>query len=141
MITWRPPLLFGIGLATLWLWPDPWLALLVLLAAIALACLVDLVLTPAPGALQLARSGARVVRIGEETQVELHIANPTAYAYRLRVRDAWVPSAGATPYHHAVELEPDETASLTTALRPTRRGDRPAARDRVQCGRAAGAWE
>jgi len=128
MITWKPPLLLGIGLATLWLWPDPWLALLALAAALLLACAVDLLITPAPGALQLARSGARVVRIGEEALVDLYVTNPTEYAYRLQVRDAWVPSAGASPYHHALELEPDETATLTTTLRPTRRGDRPAVR-------------
>src|SRR5262249_26209312 len=128
MITWRPPLLFGIGLATLWVWPDPWLALLILLGAILLASIVDLLLTPAPSALRLARSGGKAVRIGEETEVHLEVTNPTEYAYRLRVRDAWVPSAGATPYQHALDLEPDETAVLTTTLRPTRRGDRPAVR-------------
>jgi uncharacterized protein (DUF58 family) len=128
MITWKPPLLLGIGLATLWLWPDPWLALLVLAAAIALACAVDLLVTPSPAALVLTRSGTSVVRIGEEARVDLHLANPTSYAYRLKARDAWVPSAGATPYDHAVDLEPGETATLTTTLRPTRRGDRPAVR-------------
>jgi uncharacterized protein (DUF58 family) len=128
MITWKPPLLFGIGLATLWLWPDPWLALLVLVAVIALACAVDLFVTPAPAALHLARSGTKVVRVGEEARVDLHLTNPTEYAYRLRVRDAWVPSAGAAPYHHDLELEPQGTATLTTTLRPTRRGDRPAVR-------------
>jgi uncharacterized protein (DUF58 family) len=128
MITWRPTLLFGIGLATLWIWPDPWLALLVLIGVIVLACTVDLLLTPSPGALRLSRSGSKVVRIGEETDVHLEVANPTAYSYRLRVRDAWVPSAGAQPYHHLLDLEPDETAVLTTTLHPTRRGDRPAVR-------------
>ena len=83
MITWKPPLLLGIGLATLWLWPDPWLALLVLAAAIALACAVDLLVTPSPAALVLTRSGTSVVRIGEEARVDLHLSNPTSYAYRL----------------------------------------------------------
>lgn len=128
MITWKPPLLFGIGLTTLWLWPQPWLALLVLVALLGLACVVDLLVTPAPAALALDRTGTRVVRMGEEARVDLHVTNPTAYAYRLRVRDAWVPSAGATPFDHELELEPGETATLATSLRPTRRGDRPAVR-------------
>jgi uncharacterized protein (DUF58 family) len=128
MITWKPPLLFGIGLATLWLWPAPWLALLILTGAVVLACAIDLLVTPSPRALRLTRSGMRVVRMGEEAQVDLHVTNPTAYAFRLQVRDAWVPSAGATPYDHTVELEPAETVTLTTTLRPTRRGDRPAVR-------------
>lgn len=128
MITWRPPLLLAIGLATLWLFPDPWVALLVVVAAVTLACVADLLVTPSPAALRLTRSGARVVRIGEEAEVHLQLANPTVYAYRVKVRDAWVPSAGATPYDHDVDLEPGETATLSTTLRPTRRGDRPAVR-------------
>lgn len=128
MITWKPPLLFGIGLATLWVWPDPWLALLVLSAAVILACAADLLVTPSPAALRLARSGAKVVRIGEQAHVDLQVTNPTEYAYRLKVRDAWVPSAGASPYDHDLELEPGGTATLTTTLSPTRRGDRPAVR-------------
>src|SRR5262249_40938517 len=48
---------------------------------------------------------------------------------RALIRDAWVPSAGATgDYAHAWTIDPDETADIATELRPTRRGDRRAAR-------------
>jgi uncharacterized protein (DUF58 family) len=128
MITWRPALLFGLGLTTLWFWPWPWLALLGLSLLVAAVCLLDLLLTPDPGAVRLSRQGATVVRIGEEAEVRLILHNPGESAYKLEVRDAWTPSAGASPFSHRVELEAGATESLTTTLRPTRRGDRPAVR-------------
>lgn len=128
MITWRPALLFGLGLTTVWLWPQPWLGLLAVLAIVALVSGLDLLAAPSPTALRLSRQGAKVVRIGEEAAVQLVIANPTESAYRLEVRDAWVPSAGASPWSHRLNLQPGETTAVTTTLTPTRRGDRPAVR-------------
>jgi uncharacterized protein (DUF58 family) len=39
-----------------------------------------------------------------------------------------VPSAGAQPSEHRVDVEPGESGTVTTTLAPTRRGDRPAVR-------------
>jgi uncharacterized protein (DUF58 family) len=44
------------------------------------------------------------------------------------VRDAWVPSAGAGPYAHEVNLAAGANTTVETHLLPTRRGDRPAVR-------------
>ena len=99
------------------------LALLVLLAAI------DVVLAPSPRALRLERGGDTSCRLGEGAQVRLTLANPTGKRLRGVLRDAWSPSAVATPRTHALDVPAGERRLLTTALRPTRRGDRVA--DRV----------
>ncbi|WP_290869579.1 DUF58 domain-containing protein [Hamadaea sp.] len=128
MITWRPALLFGLGLSTVWIWPWPWLALLGIAGVVAAVCVLDVLLTPDPSAVRLGRSGTKVLRLGETGEVQLTLHNPTGDAYRLDVRDAWAPSTGATPYSHRVELPEQATAVVTTAIAPTRRGDRPAVR-------------
>ncbi|WP_027345522.1 DUF58 domain-containing protein [Hamadaea tsunoensis] len=137
MITWKPALLFAAGLLTVWWLPWPWLALLILIGLVALVSLGDLIATPSPAALTLSRSGAKVVRLGEDAVVDLLVHNPTPYAYKLRVRDAWVPSAGQAAYAETVELEPGATVTLPARLHPTRRGDRPAVRVTL---RAYGPW-
>ncbi|GHJ45768.1 lipoprotein [Catellatospora sp. TT07R-123] len=106
-------------------------ALLAALVAVDRSRAVD------PRRLTLARSGARTVRLGESTQVALSVRNPTGTGGRLRVRDAWTPSAGAADEPYELSLPAGATALLPTVLTPTRRGDRPAGRVTV---RSLGPW-
>ncbi|GAA2378901.1 lipoprotein [Catellatospora methionotrophica] len=105
----------------------PWALAGVLLALVAAAVLADWALTADPRriAVRRATTGA-VVRLGEDVEVALTVANHADADVKLLVRDAWVPSAGARPYAHRVALAPGEAATLTTTLTPTRRGDRTA---------------
>ncbi|MEV0457137.1 DUF58 domain-containing protein [Catellatospora methionotrophica] len=105
----------------------PWALAGVLLALVAAAVLADWALTADPRriAVRRATTGA-VVRLGEDAEVALTVANHADADVKLLVRDAWVPSAGARPYAHRVALAPGEAATLTTTLTPTRRGDRTA---------------
>jgi uncharacterized protein (DUF58 family) len=64
------------------------------------------------------------VRLGEATASRLTLTSGSPRRLRGLVRDAWVPSAGATGNRHAVDLPPGESVRVTTPLRPTRRGDR-----------------
>ncbi len=130
MITWRPALLLGVGAVAL-----PFLsgaAVPVAIGVAALAALlstVDLVVAGAIGDLRLSRDGDRQIRLGQPATVTLTVHNTGVRPVRGEVRDAWVPSAGATgPYAHRIRLQPGEAARLATTLRPTRRGDRPAVR-------------
>jgi len=134
MITVRVPVLFGLlgGVAVAassLLAVSPWPWLLVTFGLIALLATVDAVVAASPGEVRLSRSGPQQVRLGDSATVILEVTNGSLRPLRGIVRDAWVPSAGATgPYAHSVDLDPGETATIETTLTPTRRGDRPAVR-------------
>ncbi|WP_410630255.1 DUF58 domain-containing protein [Amycolatopsis sp. cmx-4-83] len=92
---------------------------------------VDLVLAGSVRALAFSRSGDTSVRLGEPCEVTLVVANPGGRTVRGALRDAWPPSAGALD-RHAVKVPAGERRAFVTALRPTRRGDRTAARVTVR---------
>ncbi|MFJ2032378.1 DUF58 domain-containing protein [Streptosporangium sp. NPDC087985] len=95
---------------------------LLLLALVA----VDLLLAAGVRPLRFTRSGDRLVRLGESATVELIVENPGSRRARGLLRDAWPPSAGATPRHLPLDVPPGERRRLVTTLTPTRRGDREA---------------
>ncbi|MCR6486559.1 DUF58 domain-containing protein [Amycolatopsis sp. OK19-0408] len=92
---------------------------------------VDLVLAGGVRPLTFQRSGDTSVRLGEPCEVRLVVANPGGRAIRGQLRDAWPPSAGASD-RHALRLPAGERQALVTSLRPSRRGDRTAARVTVR---------
>ena len=85
---------------------------------------VDVVLAVPVSALRLARSGALACRLGNSAEVALSLTNTSSRRLRGVLRDAWVPSAQATPRTHALDVPGGERRVLTTTLLPTRRGDR-----------------
>ncbi len=130
-VTGRLALLALLGVAPVALLPDPLTVLavaLVLLAAVG----VDLALAAPVAGLRLSRDGAGAVRLGEQVQVRLTVANPSGRRLRGVLRDAWVPSAGASPPTQVLDVPAGERRTLTTELRPTRRGDRTPDRVTVQ---------
>ncbi|MQA94140.1 MAG: DUF58 domain-containing protein [Streptosporangiales bacterium] len=94
-----------------------------------LGILADLLLAGSVRSLVVQRGGDTRVRLGETATVTLTLANPGRRRVRGRLRDAWPPSAGASPRDQALDLPPGERRRITTSLTPTRRGDRAA--DRV----------
>jgi len=122
-LTGRAALLALLGLLPVLILPTPWTVLVVavLLAGVAV---VDAVLAAPVADLRLSRSGASACRLGEQVQVTLSVVNPGPRPLRGVLRDAWVPSAGASPRTHELDVPPGERRVLTTTLRPTRRGDR-----------------
>ncbi len=97
---------------------------LVLLAALAVVVLVDVALAGPVSTLEVSRSGATSARLGDAVEVQLSVRNPGPRRVRGVLRDAWVPSAGASPSVRPLEVGPGERRLLTTTLTPTRRGDR-----------------
>lgn len=77
--------------------------------------------------LAMSRSGATSTRLGQPVEVTLLVTNTGRRRVRGVLRDAWLPSAGATPRTQQVDIPPGERRRLTTRLTPTRRGDRTAA--------------
>src|SRR3954463_14938697 len=138
MITWRAAGLLGAGAALLSLVgvlvgdgisaPWLWVAAALIVLAVAAACVVDWLNAASPKLLRMSRTGDQSLWLGETGQVTLLLQNRSNRVLTGRVRDAWVPSAGATPTMQDVRIEPGRAVALVTRLTPTRRGDRPAVR-------------
>lgn len=141
MITWRPAALTGLGtlgiviagtvagdpqgpVSGLW----PWLAALGLVLGMVAITAVDLALAAPPKLVRLTRDGDKATWAGGTATVSLRIENRSPRTLRAKVRDAWVPSAGATEQIHDVLLPPGTKKELVAELTPTRRGDRAAVR-------------
>lgn len=102
-----------------------WVALWWLVGVVVLVAL-DVLLAAAPGSVQVSRDPVPQVRLQEETSTTLTLTNPGPRRVRGLVRDAWVPSAGADGTRHTLDLPVGERRRVSTVLRPSRRGDRPA---------------
>lgn len=113
-----------VGLA----WPSR-AGILTVTLLVVLAALLDAALAADPRRLVLTRSGDTDVRLGEPASVSLLVHNPGGRRLRGMLRDAWPPSAGAPVTRHPLDIPPGQRRRVTTGMRPTRRGDRPA--DRV----------
>ena len=103
--------------------PYPATTFVVLLALLAVAVFVDVVLAGSPRSLEFARSGTRSARLGQPVETNLRIVNRGRSRFRGVVRDAWAPSAAATPRTHPVDLSAGQQFSIITQLNPVRRGD------------------
>ncbi|BBY19136.1 DUF58 domain-containing protein [Mycolicibacterium litorale] len=103
--------------------PDPAVVFVVLFAALAVAVVVDIALAVSPRGLDLTRSGDTAARLGQSVDSVLSVHHPGRRRFRGRLRDAWPPSAHGAPRTHEVELAAGQRTTLTTTLRPTRRGD------------------
>ena len=99
----------------------------ILLVAVLVA--LDVAAAPSPRRLVVERLPANPVRVGEASASTLVLTNTGRRTIRGVVRDAWVPSAGASDNRHRLRLRGGERTRLVTPLYPTRRGERPA--DRV----------
>src|SRR3954471_5711431 len=107
-------------------------------AALLVTVLVDVGLACSPRALALSRDGATSARLGEAAEIALVVSTPPSGRFRVWVRDAWAPSAGAEPRVHRVEVRPGTRSRLVTTLHPQRRGNRRAAAVTVRSSRPLG---
>lgn len=93
-------------------------------AVLAALGVVDLAFAGRIAALRVAREPSAPVRLREPAESVLVVTNTGRRAVRALVRDAWVPSAGATPVSQRVDVPAGERRRVITGLRPTRRGER-----------------
>ena len=128
MITGRVPLLVVLCTPLVLATPAPWLGAVIAVAAPLLLAVVDLLAAAPLRDVTLSRDGERVMWLDRTATVRLTVHNGTRALLRARIRDAWVPSAGAAPYEHRVDVAPGARHVVETTLTPTRRGDRPAVR-------------
>lgn len=135
MLTLRVPVLLAVLAAPGLLTPFPWWWTGAAVALVTLLVAGDLALAGALGDLRCARTGDRQVRAGNTGTVRLTVSNHGVRPLSGRVRDAWVPSAGARSTPSAAEqliVDPGQSQEVVTELTPTRRGDRPAVRVTVR---------
>ncbi len=95
-----------------------WLGLCLVLAA------VDLALAGSPRAVALERETAERVRLTDSAPATLLVTNTGRRMLRGVVRDAWEPSAGASPTRQPLRVPPGERRALRITLTPWRRGER-----------------
>jgi hypothetical protein len=118
-LTGRAVGLAALGLLPVLAVPSLWTVLAVALV-LAAVCALDAWLAQPVGSLALSRSGATSCRLGEPAEVSLAVVNPGPRALHGVLRDAWVPSAGAQPRAHQLDVPAGERRVLTTVLQPTR---------------------
>jgi uncharacterized protein (DUF58 family) len=123
-LTARVPLLALLGVLVVFAWPLNGLMIPVVVLALVLAVVVDVALAASPRRASLRRTGATSTRLAEPAAVSIVVGNTTQRRMRGRLRDAWPPSAGATPRAQPIDLAPGDSVRLTTTLHPTRRGER-----------------
>jgi uncharacterized protein (DUF58 family) len=131
-ITARTGLLALLGVLVVGLLLPSWTGVLLVFAVLLAGVLVDVALAGGVRQLVLTRSGAVSVRLGEPCSVALVIGNPGVRRVRAVLRDAWPPSAGVAADRHRIDVPAGTRRTVVTALRPTRRGDRHAARVTVR---------
>ena len=122
-LTGRAVLLALLGLLPVVVLPSEWTVLVVALL-VATVCVADAAAAQPVSSLRLVRAGATSCRLGETATVTLSVTNPGPRRLRGVLRDAWVPSAGALPRRHRLDVPAGERRVLTTQLQPARRGDR-----------------
>ncbi len=103
--------------------PSAAVAFVVLLAALVAAICVDIALAASPRSLNLSRRGETAARLGQPVDAVLVVQNAGRRRLRGQIRDAWAPSARASPRVHPVNIVAGQQVRLVTQLRPVRRGD------------------
>ncbi|HWG95415.1 MAG TPA: DUF58 domain-containing protein [Mycobacteriales bacterium] len=122
-LTGRAALLALLGVLPVAVAPS-WATVLVWALVVVAAVAVDVARAAPVSSLRLTRSGATSCRLDDTAEVRLAVVNGSSRRARGVLRDAWTPSAGASPRTHALDVPPGERRVLTTVLRPVRRGDR-----------------
>ncbi|HET9893624.1 MAG TPA: DUF58 domain-containing protein [Streptosporangiaceae bacterium] len=96
---------------------------LVIDLAIVIAIIADVLLAARIRSLLVTRSGDAKVHLGQSGTVTVTVVNQGKRRLRGMIRDAWRPSAGATPGRQSATIMPGRRAMVTTTLTPERRGD------------------
>lgn len=128
MVTSRFALLLALGVPLPALLPSPWLLALAVLGLALGAAMLDALVAAPLTAVSLRRDGVETLWLGETATMTLTVGNTARRPMWLRLRDRWVPSAGADRTEHRLNLLAGEEQQVTTTLTPTRHGDRAAVR-------------
>jgi uncharacterized protein (DUF58 family) len=101
-----------------------WSTFWAVLAGVLVLIVIDTAWAGSTRALEFERSGAVRVRLGDAATVQVRVSNPGRRKVKGALRDAWPPSAGASPDRHPLRVAGGQAVNVATVLHPTRRGDR-----------------
>ncbi|MFF8278290.1 DUF58 domain-containing protein [Streptomyces lateritius] len=136
-LTGRTALLAALGSLPVGILAPSWTGMLAVNAPLSLAILCDYAMAAPVRTLRFTRSGDTSVRLGDGAEVQLTVTNPSGRRLRAQLRDAWPPSSWLPGTEQAASRQrltvpAGERRRISTTLRPTRRGDRRAARVTVR---------
>ncbi len=95
---------------------------IVLVAIIAVAALIDYLRTPDPAVIVVHREIGGSLPLGSETAVTWRVRNPTDKRQVVAIADEFAPSLGAANRRALASIPGRGLATVTTVVRPTRRG-------------------
>ncbi len=122
VLTWRAAALTAAVAVAALVTGSPWS--LLGLVGVAAVVAVDFGLAASPKRTVVQRGGETAVRLGLSAEVWVLVTNNNSKRLRGRIRDSWIPSAGATGGVSVIDIPQGQRRRHTTTLLPTRRGDR-----------------
>jgi len=120
-ITARSAYLALAGVLVVFFFPLHGWMILILLALLVIAVAVDLALAGSVRRVRVSRYGDTARRLDETALLGVELVNRGSRTVRGLARDAWPPSARATPSRQLFVLAPGRRCKLTTTINPTRR--------------------
>lgn len=126
-VTGRLPLLVALGalpaFALSLVGVNPWAVAGGWIVLSAIAALADAAAAPDPRRIAVERTLPRRSLLGQPVDARVRLRNTGARTLRVRVRDAWQPTAGAPPERIALVVPPGESRTASVPLLPRRRGE------------------
>lgn len=126
-LTGRAALFLGLGVIPLVFFSasgiNAWLVFGVWLLLWVLAIVLDILASAPPRTIEISRSIPSRARLGEWVETSLALRNTGSRLARLRVRDAWQPTAGAPEERPRIDIPAGERRHVSVPLRPRRRGE------------------
>ena len=131
-LTRRTAIVALVGVLVVFVYPLRGYMVLIVEGALALGIVADLALAGSVRALRVSRYGDTARRLDEVSEVGVLVVNTGGRRVRGVLRDAWPPSAEASPSRRLIDVPAGERRRWMTAIRPRRRTELQAGRVTVR---------
>jgi uncharacterized protein (DUF58 family) len=131
-LTRRAAVVALVGVLVVFVYPLHGYMVLIVEGALVLGIIADLALAGSVRALRVSRYGDTARRLDEVSEVGVLVVNTGGRRVRGVLRDAWPPSAEASPSRQLIDVPAGERRRWTTAIRPRRRTELQAGRVTVR---------
>jgi uncharacterized protein (DUF58 family) len=131
-LTRRTALIALAGVLVVFIYPLRGYMVLIVEGALALGIVADLALAGSVRALRVSRYGDTARRLDEVSEVGVLVVNTGGRRVRGVLRDAWPPSAQASPTRQPIDVPAGVRRRFPTAIRPRRRTELQAGRVTVR---------
>jgi uncharacterized protein (DUF58 family) len=131
-LTRRAAIVALIGVLVVFLAPLHGISILLVEGLLVVGIVVDLALAGSVRALEVSRYGDTARRLDEVSEVGVQIINRGGRRVRGVLRDAWPPSAAASPARRLVDVPAGQRRRWVTTIRPRRRTELEAGRVTVR---------